>query len=60
MTELQRRMMEKLGLSESDFLPKPSGEEKIAQLEAENKQLKEQLSATMEAVDFLLFGEKEE
>lgn len=60
MTELQRRMMEKLGISESEFLPKPSNAEKIAQLEAENKQLKEQLSATMEAVDFLLFGETEE
>ncbi len=60
MTELQKRTMKKLGISESDFLPQPSDAERIAQLEAENKQLKEQLSATMEAVDFLLFGETEE
>ena len=59
MTELQKRTMKKLGISESDFLPKPSANEKIAQLEAENERLKEQLSATMEAVDFLLFGETE-
>jgi hypothetical protein len=31
-------------------------EERIATLEAENRALNEQLSSTMEAVDFLLFG----
>ena len=36
--------------------PKPTPEERIAALEAENKALNEQLSSTMEAVDFLLFG----
>lgn len=39
--------------------PKPSTEERIAALEKENKQLKEQLSDTMDAVDFLLFGGEE-
>ena len=38
---------------------KPTQEERIAALEKENKQLKEQLSDTMDAVDFLLFGGEE-
>ena len=37
----------------------PTQEERIAALETENKQLKEQLSDTMDAVDFLLFGDEE-
>ncbi len=36
--------------------PKTTPEERIAALESENKTLNEQLSATMAAVDFLLFG----
>lgn len=36
--------------------PKPTPEERIAALERENKALNEQLSSTMEAVDFLLFN----
>ena len=34
----------------------PTQEERIVALENENKQLKEQLNDTMDAVDFLLFG----
>lgn len=36
--------------------PKTTPEERIAVLETENKTLNDQLSTTMEAVDFLLFG----
>jgi hypothetical protein len=39
---------------------KLTSDERIAALEKENKALNEQLSATMEAVDFLLFGADEE
>lgn len=34
MTELQRKMMEKLGLSEEDFEPKANTDERITTLEA--------------------------
>ena len=37
----------------------PTQEERIVALENENKQLKEQLNDTMDAVDFLLFGGEE-
>lgn len=34
MTETQKKMMEELGLTEEDFEPKPSEEERIKELEA--------------------------
>ena len=34
MTETQKKMMEELGLTEEDFKPKPSEEERIKELEA--------------------------
>ncbi len=39
--------------------PKTTPEERIVALENENRFLNEQLSATMDAVDFLLFGGNE-
>lgn len=38
----------------------PTQEERIAALEAENAELKEKLSITMDAVDFILLGVDEE
>ena len=34
MTEIQKKMMEELGLTEEDFEPKPSQEERLDALEA--------------------------
>ena len=34
MTETQKKMMKELGLTEEDFEPKPSEEERIKELEA--------------------------